>query len=77
MLIKPYADDLWFRFPKRHNPDADILNFVYNKGDFSLRTYEAFNKHINKLNGLANNPFFCRFNGKRIKMILQQEALWY
>ena len=77
MVIKPYSSDLWFRFPAPHNPDKDILNFIYNKNDFSLKTEEAFDKHCNRLNKLAHSPFFLRMNGNRLKEIRKTENLWY
>lgn len=77
MVIKPYNLDLWFRLPFPHNPDKDILNFIYNKADFSLKTEEAFDKHCNWLDRLAHLPFFLRLNGNRLKEIRKNENLWY
>lgn len=81
MLFKPYGKtkglDIWFRFPRPHNPDRDLLNFIYNKGDFDLRKVEAFDRHCNRLNHLSHLPIFMRMNGRKIKEIKKTEPLWY
>jgi len=77
MLIKPFKNDLWFRIPKPHNPDRDFLLFSHNQAEFSERTEEAFDKHINRIRHLVSLPYYQKLNGKRIKFIRNNEGLWY
>ena len=81
MLIKPYKrenQDLWFHIRQPRIGDVDIADKYFGiKGEFSPYSDIAFQKHINRLTKFGNNPFYFKFNGKRIKKILQQEGLWY
>ena len=81
MIVIPYGKtkglDIWFRFPKPHNPDKDAEDFRFGKGEFSLKRIDAFNKHCSKLNYLSHLLFFIKMNGRKIREIRRQEPLWY
>lgn len=83
MQFKPYGKkkglDLWFRikFRRRGDCDREALDFCRNKGEFSLDTEIAFQKHIDKLSELMHDPFFNKYNGKKTKEICKVSPLWY
>jgi hypothetical protein len=80
MLIKPYrskGQDIWFHIKQPRIGDVDMADRWFGvKGEFSPSSDIAFKKHIDKLNGLAHSPFFNRYNGQKIKKILEFERLW-
>lgn len=82
MIVKPYGKksglDLWFRIKQPRIGDVDMADRWFGvMGEFNPYADAGFERHIKRLNGLAHNPFFYKYNGQRIKMILQQERLWY
>ena len=70
----------WLIFTMRHakhipKPDLDQWCWDINRGEFSDETEEAFNKHIKRLHKAAD--FFKNENGRRMKLIIREESLWY
>ena len=61
--------------PKMRNPDKDDLNFRANRGEFSLRSQEAFEKHERRCK--ENVVFHKNDNGEFLKNVLREESLWY
>jgi len=55
-------------------PDLDELCFIKGIGEFSVRSDEAFEKHLKRLAGY--NEKFKHLNGNRMEAILRQEKLW-
>ena len=53
----------------------DDICFHLNKGEFSEKAEEAFEKHLSRL--IKYDKKFKNENGKRMDLILQQEPLWF
>lgn len=77
MIIKLAKNESWFKVPKRHNPDIDILAWQYGQKEFSVVNDESFDRHIHRLEDLNRRPYFKNFNGTRVKEILKNEPYWY
>ncbi len=78
MLIKLYKNDLWFRIPPKVKVSPDFQDVYFcKKGEFSPESDIAFNRHINRLIGFTNNPYYQKMNGNRIKAIRADEPFWY
>lgn len=78
MVIKPYGNDKWFRLKQPHIGDVDTADKYFGvKGEFSLYSDLAFEKHINRYKELNAMPMYKRMNGKRVKNLLIQEKTWY
>ena len=78
MIIKPYKNDLWFYCKQPKVGDVDRADIYFGKeGEFSEYSDEAFEKHLSRLDKLAHNPYYYKFNGSRLKEIAKNERLWY
>jgi hypothetical protein len=63
-----------FRFPRIGNVDL-AEKYFGTKGEFSPAKDMAFNKHLGRLDYWGKR--FEGVNGNKIKMINEQEPLWY